>query len=354
MLTGLSTARLNRSCPPLLCVRAACLAALAFVSGAARTAEPVMSPPPGSELQLFIENDFLSGTDRYYTNGIKFGIGASGTPLGELLKLPADGLLGRITSFDGSVPHFGLFLGQNMYTPRDITIAAPQPNDRPWAAWLYLGGVAQVAHGDKLHTVEVDVGVTGPAALGDPVQSNWHKLFGFEQPKGWVTQAPSEPAFMVSYLQKRRYGSANGIQVVPHAGVTVGTVLTLARAGGIVRIGSNMTGFGQDTIEPGGAMLQNTRTRKPCPDWQPCEWFAFIGVDYRAVAYNTFLDGPVFHDGPSVNRHTGVHDFTAGVSMRLGVLRLSLTRVLRSEEFRTALGGGGRQSFHSLNIGAEF
>ena len=32
----------------------------------------------------------------------------------------------------------------------------------------------------------------------------------------------------------------------------------------------------------------------------------------------------------------------------------SFTRVLRSEEFASAAGGGGRQAFHSLNIGVEF
>ena len=194
--------------------------------------------------------------------------------------------------------HLGLFLGQNLYTPRDITIAAAQPYDRPWAAWLYLGGVAQRAIGDRLHTVEFDLGVIGPAALGKEVQTNWHHLIGVKQPKGWSNQGDSEPAFLVSYLQKRRYGNDN-VDVVAHGGVTVGTVMTLARGGAMLRFGQRMSGFGPDTIEPGGAMLQGTRA-SGATSRAGSEWYVFAGVDHRLVAYNIFLDGPVFRDGPSV------------------------------------------------------
>lgn len=114
----------------------------------------------------------LARTDRYYTNGIKFGVGL---PF-DLLQVPAAQVLRSLDPEGGEDIHIGLFVGQNMYTPRDIGIAAPQPDDRPWAAWLYLGGVAQRARGNRLDTVEFDVGVVGPAALGEQVQKGWHRL----------------------------------------------------------------------------------------------------------------------------------------------------------------------------------
>jgi len=43
-----------------------------------------------------------------------------------------------------------------------------------------------------------------------------------------------------------------------------------------------------------------------------------------------------------------------GFSLRVDKLRFSWTRVARSEEFRTAAGGGGTQRFDSLNLGFEF
>lgn len=327
--------------------------------------EPVASTPvevikeasKRPQLQVFIENDKLAGSDRYYTNGFKVGGGVEIPLVGEVLQLIPQGVINVLdeTGPAGEAPvnHLGFVFGQNIYTPRDIGIAGNQPFDRPWAAWLYVGSVVQRVRGDRLDTVELDLGVVGPAALGRQVQSGWHSLIGADQPKGWSNQIPNELAFMVAYLQKRRYGSDN-FQIVPHAGLTVGTVLTLARAGASVRAGNRMTGFGPDTIDPGGAMLQPTRAQDRPAAQACCEWYVFAGADYRLVARNIFLDGTAFRDGPNVNHRNAVHDLSAGFVVRSWHFNLSLTRIRRSEEFTTAQGGGGQQAFYSFNAGWQF
>lgn len=325
-------------------------AARLFCLGAALCLSPIPAwseGAAGGELQVFVENDLLARTDRYYTNGIKFGGGA---PL-AMLHAPARDLLDRFAPGAGDKVRAGLFLGQNLYTPRAIGIAAAQPFDRPWAAWLYLGGVAQRAEEGRLDTVEIDIGMVGPSALGRQVQTAWHELVGAPKPLGWANQIPDEPAFLVSYLHKRRYGS-DQLDVIPHAGITAGTVMALARVGAMVRLGRHLSGFGPDTVEPGGAMLQGHGTgAKSAGD---AEWYVFAGVDQRLVAHNIFLDGTVFRDSPSVERRRHVYDLSAGVSVRVAKVRLSFTRLRRSEEFRTPLGGGGIQRFDSLNIGIDF
>ncbi|MEO7726093.1 MAG: lipid A deacylase LpxR family protein, partial [Burkholderiales bacterium] len=208
----------------------------------------------GSEFQLFIENDMLSHTDRYYTNGIKLGIGVPGDTLEELLR--GFSTLALLPFPKKEELHFGWFIGQNLYTPKKISVAAPQLFDRPWAAWLYLGGVIQRADPNSLDTVEVDVGFVGPPALGDQVQTTWHRLIGASKPQGWGNQIPAQAAFVASYVHKDKFKfGAKYFELIPHVGGTVGNVFTLARAGGIVRAGINMTGFGPDSIEPGGALL---------------------------------------------------------------------------------------------------
>ena len=307
----------------------------------------------GSEIQVFIENDSFGGTDQYYTNGIKIGGGVPAERITRLITRPPNALLDAIT--DGASNHFGLFIGQNLYTPRDITIAAPQPFDRPWAAWSYIGAVAQSVKEDRLHTVEVDLGFVGPPALGRQVQTFWHKyVVDAPEPMGWGNQIRAEPGLLLTYLHKRRYGDSNGLQFVPHAGASIGSIMTLVRAGGIVRVGRNMTGFGPDGIEPGGAMLKNTRSEHDAGRRQPWEWFAFAGVDGRLIGHNIFLDGSLFRSGPGVARRDAVYDFTAGLSMRIDKLRVSVTRIKRSEEFRTPIAGGGQQRFYSVNVGIEF
>ncbi len=333
-------------------LRLIALLALLSISASSLGAPP--RPPEGSELQLFVENDMLSRTDRYYTNGIKFGGGA---PF-DLLQLPATELLKQLAPEGGSKIHLGLFVGQNLYTPKSIKISAPQPLDRPWAAWLYLGGVAQRAKENRLDTVELDVGIVGPSALGREIQSGWHKLIDSPEPMGWHNQIPNEPAFLVSYLAKSKHslGSPSGIdlEVIPHGGVTLGTVMTLARAGGILRAGRHMTGFGPDTIEPGGAMLQNMRRDIEPGRSHDIEWYVFAGLDHRLVAHNIFLDGTVFRDSPSVRHRPHVYDLTLGFSLRIDPVRLSVTRVRRSEEFFSSGSTGGRQIFDSVNLGIEF
>ena len=215
------------------------------------------------------------------------------------------------------------------------------------------GGVAQRRQDDRLDTVEIDIGMIGPAALGEEVQTQWHKLVGVPQPQGWDNQLPNEPAFLVSYVHKRRYGNAT-FDVVPHIGATVGTVMTLARAGGTLRIGHNMSGFGPDTIEPGGSILQNTRREYEQGARADSEWYGFVGADVPYVAHNVFLDGSLFRDSPGVDSHDTVRDLRLGFSLRHKELRISYTRIWRSEEFTTATGSGGTQAFDSLNLGLEF
>lgn len=333
-------------------IRPLVLFALLAVLASFASAQP--RPPAGSEFQLFVENDMLARTDRYYTNGIKFGGGA---PF-DLLQLPATELLKQFAPAGGSAIHLGLFLGQNLYTPKSIKISQPQALDRPWAAWLYLGGVAQRAKDNRLDTVEIDLGLVGPSALGREVQSGWHKLIGAAQPVGWHNQIPNEPAFLVSWLAKSKHAlgrvADSELELIPHGGATVGTVMTLARAGGILRFGRHMTGFGPDTIEPGGAMLQNMRRDIEPGRAHGIEWYVFAGLDHRLVAHNIFLDGTVFRDSPSVRRRPHVYDLSAGLSLRIDAVRISVTRVRRSEEFFTATSNGGWQTFDSVNLGIEF
>jgi hypothetical protein len=332
----------------------ACFAAAAGSAAADDCADPKSLSLKGSEFQLFIENDMLAHSDRYYTNGIKICIGVPGDTLSELFCNSAKRVLAPFSDEVERI-HFGWFIGQNLYTPRKITIADPQPNDRPWASWSYIGGVAQRVNkaGNMLDTVEIDLGFVGPISLGDQIQTGWHRLIGASKPRGWGNQIPSEPAFLVSYVHKHKFKSEY-VELIPHGGITLGNVFTLARAGALARFGLNMTGFGPDTIEPGGAMLQNTRDAADPGNRQRFELYAFAGVDGRLVARNIFLDGTLFRDSPSVTKRDFVHDVSVGASVRYRAVRVSLTRIKRSEEFFTAAGGGGSQTFDSLNVGIEF
>jgi len=305
-----------------------------------------------SEAQFLLDNDTWAKTDRYYTSGLKFGGAVQLRKIPEALLAPGGLALGLTRPQQDAFA--GIFVGQNIYTPKEIGNPRAQPFDRPWAAWLYLGTVLQIVQPDGrvLDSVEFDIGVVGPAALGEEVQTKAHELSGAPTPRGWHHQLRNERGFLIASLHKRKRGPDTA-DLIPHVGATLGTVLTLARAGGIARFGRNLSGFGPDRIEPGGALLQNTRRsidERARPSW---EYYVFAGADLRYVARNIFLDGTVFRDSPSVDKRHYVHDLSAGISLRYRAFRFTLSRVYRSEEFTTPAGGGGRQSFYALSLAYE-
>src|SRR5262245_60964846 len=96
--------------PALKILRCVLAAALTILPCAALAAEEKPAPIKCDktslcEFQLYIENDsFGHGTDRYYTNGIKFGGGINADPLIErILQSPAESVLKRISSSLGEV-----------------------------------------------------------------------------------------------------------------------------------------------------------------------------------------------------------------------------------------------------------
>jgi lipid A 3-O-deacylase len=163
-------------------------------------------PPQGTELQLFVENDMLARTDRYYTNGIKLG---GGVPF-ELLQLPATEVLRQLAPEGGGTIHLGLFLGPEPIHA-EVDQHQPGPALRPSLGGLALSWRRGAAGHGKIDSTrwKSTSGLVGPSALGKEVQTGWHKLIGAKQPMGWHNQIPNEPAFLVSYLTKSKHRSAH-------------------------------------------------------------------------------------------------------------------------------------------------
>ena len=89
---------------------------------------------------LYFENDIFANTDQDYTNGIKFSwISPDWTGYAEGGKLSAWSLpYVRWLPFinkPGFQRNLALCMGQNMYTPEDISREDLIEDDRPYAGW---------------------------------------------------------------------------------------------------------------------------------------------------------------------------------------------------------------------------
>jgi hypothetical protein len=151
---------------------------------------------------LIDENDLFGGTDRNYTNGLQISWLSAKNDLPPAIDWASDRL--SFLAKPGADWRYGFVAGQTMYTPNDITVATPQPGERPYAGWLFGGLSLTADSGDRLDTIELHAGVVGPASGAEFVQRNWHAQIGSPDPKGWDHQLANEPGLMLVYERKWR------------------------------------------------------------------------------------------------------------------------------------------------------
>ncbi|OOG22766.1 hypothetical protein B1C78_13900 [Thioalkalivibrio denitrificans] len=309
-------------------------------------AHAMASHPPEEQLVFVVdvENDAFARTDRYYTSGLRLTWVrpadhepewvhrlARGTPL-----LSDEARLGLTTA-----------IGQSIYTPADKDATPPDPDDRPYAGWLYVTIGVDALTQARLDRLQLTLGVVGPASLGERSQRLIHDIKGEDAPQGWSDQLRNEPTLMLSYERQwhalaSRPDRGWEADLTPHAGASLGTPFTFANGGFMIRAGRDLPmDYGPPRIQPGlpGSGLFESR---------PGRWgYGFAGVDVRLVGYDLLLDGNTWRDSPSVDKERMVGDLYLGLALGFEHLRVSYTHVWRTREFRTQ---DQRQTFGSLSV----
>jgi lipid A 3-O-deacylase len=326
----------------------------------AQEEEAVDLGPRWAAWQFYWENDAyaaFSGSDEFYTNGVRFAWLRNPNVVSnpEWSRRLVDWWCRSPLCFESNADiGYGHALGQSFYTPNDITDPRPQPEDRPWAGYLYYSWVVQATHATDVdfrldrpvqNLFELQVGLVGPAAGAEFAQREVHEIIDDDLPLGWDNQLVNEPTVNLNYTWRKKLGNTT-FDIVPHWGGSLGTVMTAASAGATVRLGRNISSFPQLLITPTNASLTVPRPTK-------CEYYLFAGAEGRAVAHNIFLDGNVFRDGPEIDvrRDTFVYDLKAGFAARYKSWRLDYTFVRRSEEFAPPPGrADGVHDFGSVTI----
>jgi len=317
-----------------------------------RVAPKVKNASQKNYLSFSFENDSIGGgSDRFYTSGAQFSWFNAGTPVPDYMDRLAD----YIPTFDINETTSTVYtLGQNIFTPEDISVRAPQPDDRPYAGWLYGSvGLASVTN-DHIDELELTVGVVGPEALGEQTQKFVHKHITDSQiPKGWSNQLDSEPGLILSW--RRRWPQAVYMDfddirfsAAPDINASLGNIYTYAGAGLTFTFGPYQDTL-QDTpprVRPGTAGTGYFET----PD-QGWSWYLFASADARAVGRNIFLDGNTFSDSLSVSKKPFVGDLSAGLAFTIGDYRLAYSYNVRTKEFD---GQESESEFGSLTFTARF
>lgn len=302
------------------------------------------------------ENDRIANTDRHYTHGTRFDWVSDKTTDGP--DWVREGLQTLYPLAEVRAGRIGFALGQSIFTPEDTAAKGPIENDRPYAAWLYVGASVHAEttrrfdghRVDVLDSVEFDLGVIGPQALGRQVQNGFHDLIRVDRAEGWDNQLKNEPAAVMFFSRTWRPAAwdARGFEadILPQVGASLGNVYTHADAGATLRFGRGLdVDYGPPHIRPSSSGIAAV---DPVREFS---WYAFAGASGRAVARNIFLDGNTFVDSPSVEKNPFVADFQIGVAGIYRGVRITLSEIFRTPEFKEQRGS---DRFGSLTLSARF
>jgi hypothetical protein len=306
---------------------------LVFDLGFAET--PGGYEPRAGFLSIQLENDLWgSGKDRHYTHGTKISV------------MPAIEACGWLKNSLNFIPFFiqhretalEFFVGQNLFTPDDIEREDLIEYDRPFAGWLYTGitvlsMIEDCENFRSGNTLEISLGVVGPSAQGEDVQREVHEIVDTRKPRGWDNQLSDEPGLVLTYTRLWEYLFCHQdifeYSFAPQAVAAIGNIYTYLGAGLMLRFGKNLRyDFSPPAISPS---FQGTSYFNRSTDYS---WYLFSGLEGRCMVRNVFLDGNTFSDSHSVDRKPLVGDFQIGIAFRYKNIRISVSDVFRSKEFR--------------------
>ncbi|MGB3212522.1 MAG: lipid A deacylase LpxR family protein [Desulforhopalus sp.] len=331
---------------------------------AAAQTEKQLVPGDKTTVIFYLENDLFGGTDRHYTNAVKFSwLSRDLKKFSDDHQLPglARWIVDKTAAVDQEdfLHNIAFSMGQNIYTPQDIDESALISDDRPYAGWTYFSAALHSRNTSLLNTFEISLGMVGPASLAEDSQKFFHENLGLsEDPQGWDNQLADELGLMLTWQRfwrviRESSDSGFAYDIIPHAGLTAGNVFTYANLGGELRFGYNLPmDFGTSLIRPGGGTSAPVSMGDPrLGSGGNIGLTFFVGADGRAIARNIFLDGNTWQDSHSVDKNYLVADISSGVSLAYKKMKLTYTHVYRSEEFD---GQDGGHLFGSLTLSYTF
>lgn len=315
-------------------------------------------------LTVYLENDFLQDTDRYYTHGSKISWVSR-----DLLSYRDAGFLPvwmetgikRLPwiNHPGRRYTVSLSFGQNIYTPDDKEQSALIPDDRPYAGITYLGIGLHSRSALQMDTLELNFGIIGPHSYAEDCQKTVHHWTDSADARGWTNQLHDEPIVNVYFerkwkILKIKNADGLGLDCIPHAGLALGNAYIGTNMGGQLRLGWNIPNdFGTYLIRPGSdssAPLDDSDPRFFLP-FHRFGLHLFLAVDGKAVARNILLDGNTFKDSHSVSKKPFVADLIGGMGLIIHQVKITYSHVYRTNEFDTQK---SKQHFGALSVSFTF
>lgn len=278
------------------------------------------------------DNDLFAGTDQNYTQGFSFELVAPflhANPVNHLFYRPKDFEI-----------RYGLSLEHIAFTPAHFELPEIQIGDRPFAAAVYVKSFMIATDFEKARrfTSSVSVGIIGPTAFGDAMQTTIHKATESQIPLGWDNQIEND--LVLTYemgFEKQLLRVKDLFSLQAQTSVAIGTLFTGATLGmnmtfGIInspfQIGTNTKGF---------------------------QLYAYAAPLMNVIGYDATLQGGLINDmspytiaAKDVERVTG--QFNYGIVLQIKKVYFEYSRTALTKEFAT----GHSAKWGGIKLGFEF
>lgn len=241
------------------------------------------------------DNDFINargcGTDDAYTNGTRFDYFYQPK---HPLKNPIDRILPKAGAHSVNIYGWGIL--ELMYTPDNLTDSAYQPNDYPWSGALVATHTLYSYDPVKKYDfrTELELGVIGPAALAQQIQTGFHHMIRYIKPLGWSHQYPNDILANVNVTTERQLaGNGSTVEFIGGGQVSAGTMMNSLTIYPMLRVG-RMNPYFQGLFRQ---FASTGRTSHHHKNWQ---LYFICRPELQLIATEAVLQGGMFTHNPNL------------------------------------------------------
>ena len=283
-----------------------------------------------SYFRFHYDNDVFTKTDYYYTQGITLEYVHPSIEKFFLTKL--------LYKPKNSSAKYGIAFNLFGYTPTSIKSNAILYGDRPFEANLSLKLFSIATNNSRQERIAsaLSVGVIGPAALGEEIQTNIHRWTGNKLPKGWNNQIRNDIILNYQLNYEKKLVAANAFLLNGAAELNAGT-LNDRLSGGL----NFMTGHFNNRYQ------QNPKKKT--------EYYLYGQAKTTVIGYDATMQGGLFNrkspyiiPSEDISRITFQAD--AGVVVNFRKLSFSYSQSFLTKEFAT----GKQHRWGGLTFGFSF
>jgi Uncharacterized protein conserved in bacteria len=270
--------------------------------------------PADGYFRLNYENDYFTARDRYYTQGVVAEV-VHPVFSRSFLRYAFPGL-------KNGNKRVGIAFEHDAYTATKIDRDSILYGDRPFTAVLALRPFAISTDGYKQRlTSALTLGVIGPAAGGNEVQTTIHENTGNIIPKGWRNQIANDIAinYQLGY-ERNMVMVKNNFAINADAVIRLGTISNKASVGSTFIVGLFSSPFSTTTPE------------------RKFNVFVYDRPSVNVIAYDATLQGGMFNknsmytiDAANIRRATFENRW--GVGLRYKAINLEYFQTYLTKEF---------------------